>query len=187
MRNIPTMTVFEPVDSVQLRKAMPQIAAHYGPVFIRLLRRNAEAVFDEAYNFQLGRADTLLEGKDAVIFATGIMVAHSLTAAKLLKTEGIDVKVVNIHTIKPIDQDAVISAAQATGAVVTAENHNVIGGLGSAVAEVLSENCPVNMQRVGVLDQFGEVGKSAYLLKRFHLTPDDIADAVRKVLKKKNT
>jgi transketolase len=185
MRNIPTMTVFEPVDAVQLKKAMPQIVEHYGPVYIRLFRRKAEPIFDETYDFKLGRADTIKDGKDVVIFASGLMVHQSLQAAQILEKEGVSARVVNIHTIKPLDADAVIAHAKATGAVVTAENHSIIGGLGSAVAETLSESCPVPMQRVGVRDCFGEVGKLNYLMERFRLTAGDVVAATRTVLAKK--
>ncbi len=185
MRNIPTMTVFEPVDAVQLKKAMPQIVEHYGPVYIRLFRRQAEPIFEESYDFKLGRADTVKDGKDVVIFASGLMVHKSLQAAQILEKEGVSARVVNIHTIKPLDADAVTAHAKATGAVVTAENHSIIGGLGSAVAETLSENCPVPLQRVGVKDTFGEVGKLDYLMERFRLTAEDVASAARTVLAKK--
>jgi len=187
MRTLPTMTIFEPVDSVQLRKAMPQIVAHPGPVYIRLFRRVAESVFDESFEFKLGKAHVLRPGKDAVIFATGMMVHNSILAATVLANEGLDVQVVNIHTVKPLDKGAIIEAARTTGAVVTAENHNIINGLGSAVAEVLVENCPVPLQRVGVKDEFGEVGKKDYLMQRFGLNPEDIAAAVRTAVRRKQS
>lgn len=185
MRTIPEMTIFEPVDATQLAKALPQIAGHYGPVYIRLSRKQAEKIFDDSYRFQLGKADILVEGKAAVIFATGIMVKNALEAAKTLKQEGISVKVINIHTIKPLDIDTVVKAAAETGAVVTAENHNILNGLGSAVAEALIENCPVPMTRIGIKDQFGEVGMFNYLEKRFGLTAMDIGKAVKEVISRK--
>ena len=135
MRTLPGMTVFEPTDSVQLRKALPAIVEHEGPVYIRLFRRQAENVFDDGYEFDLGKADLLRDGSDVTLIASGVCVANALQAAETLAQEGVSARVLNIHTIKPIDADAVIKAASETGALVTAENHNVIGGLGSAVAE----------------------------------------------------
>ncbi len=185
MRTIPDMTIFEPVDATQLEKAIPQIVDHYGPVYIRLFRKQAYKVFDASYRFKLGKADTIIEGKDVVIFATGIMVKHSLEAAEALKQEGISAKVVNIHTIKPLDVEGVVKAASETGAVITAENHNILNGLGSAVAEAFVENCPVPMKRIGIKDRFGEVGMLDYLEKRFELTAVDIGVAVKEVISKK--
>jgi transketolase len=185
MRTIPEMTIFEPVDATQLEQAMPQIAEHKGPLYMRLFRKTADKIFDENYRFQLGKADTIAEGNDAVIFATGLLVKNSVDAADMLKNEGISVKVVNIHTIKPLDSEAVLKAAKETGAVVTVENHNIINGLGSAVAEVLAENCAVPMKRIGVKDSFGEVGPLDYLMERFELTTEDIIKAVKCVIKKK--
>jgi transketolase len=142
-------------------------------------------VFDDNYQFKLGKADTLVDGKDAVIFATGIMMKNALEAASVLKQTGISVKVVNVHTIKPLDFDGVVKAARETGAVVTVENHNILNGLGSAVAEVISENCPVPMRRIGIKDQFGEVGMMDYLEKRFELTALDIVKAANEVIIRK--
>lgn len=186
MRNIPGMTIFEPVDGVQLRKILPQVAAHAGPVYIRLFRRKAEKIFGTSDEFRLGKANRLREGTDATVFATGLMVANSLEAAKQLEKEGIGVRVVNMHTIKPLDVEEVVLAAEETGAVITAENHSIINGLGSAVAEVLAENRPVPMERVGVRDRFGEVGMKDYLMEALGLTAEDIANAVRKAVRRKN-
>ncbi|NSW89683.1 MAG: transketolase family protein [Firmicutes bacterium] len=186
MRTLPGMTIFEPVDGTQLKKAMPQIAAHYGPVYIRLYRRRAFKIFDDGYKFDLWKSDLLLDGKDVTLFVTGILVRSALDAAEILKVKGISAKVVNIHTIKPIDREGVISAARETGAVVTVENHNIIGGLGSAVAEVLIEECPVPMKRIGVADHFGEVGRKEYLFEKYHMTAGDIARAAEEVIAKKN-
>ena len=149
MRTLPGMTVFEPTDSVQLRKALPAIVEHEGPVYIRLFRRQAENVFDDDYEFDLGKADLLRDGSDVTLIASGVCVANALQAAETLAQEGVSARVLNIHTIKPIDSDAVIKAASETGALVTAENHNVIGGLGSAVAEVLAEQRPQGSFRSG--------------------------------------
>ena len=183
MRTLPGMTVFEPTDSVQLRKALPAIVEHEGPVYIRLFRRQAENVFDDDYEFDLGKADLLRDGSDVTLIASGVCVANALQAAETLAQEG--ARVLNIHTIKPIDADAVIKAASETGALVTAENHNVIGGLGSAVAEVLAEQRPTPLERVGVKDHFGQVGKAPYLMGVFGITAADIAKAARKAIARK--
>ena len=185
MRTLPGMTVFEPTDSVQLRKALPAIVEHEGPVYIRLFRRQAENVFDDGYEFDLGKADLLRDGSDVTLIASGVCVANALQAAETLAQEGVAARVINIHTIKPIDADAVIKAASETGALVTAENHNVIGGLGSAVAEVLAEQRPTPLERVGVKDHFGQVGKAPYLMGVFGITAADIAKAARKAIARK--
>ncbi len=185
MRSIPNMVIFEPVDSVQLKQAMPHIINHYGPVYIRMFRKKTEQIFDEKYTFNWCKAEQLKEGSDVVIMATGLMVKESLDAANQLKEEGISVKVLNIHTVKPLDKEAVIQAAKDTGAVVTAENHNIINGLGSAVAEVLTENYPVPMKRIGVKDHFGEVGKMDFLMNKYEMKAKHIIEAVKEVIGKK--
>ena len=185
MRTLPGMTVFEPTDSVQLRKALPAIVEHKGPVYIRLFRRQAENVFDDGYEFDLGKADLLREGSDVTLIASGVCVANALQAAETLAQEGVSARVLNIHTVKPIDAEAVIKAASETGALVTAENHSVIGGLGSAVAEVLAEQRPTPLERVGVKDHFGQVGKAPYLMGVFGITAADIAKAARKAVARK--
>lgn len=181
MRNIPGMIVFEPTDSEQLKKAFPQIMEHYGPVYIRLLRRNAVKIFDENCEFRLGKGIVLKEGRDVSIFASGIMTAEALDAAEILKEEGIDAEIINIHTIKPLDEELVIQSARKTGAVITAENGSIINGLGAAVAECLGENCPTIMKRVGVRDHFGEVGFTDYLQEKYGLKARNIAEAAREV------
>ncbi|WP_306570087.1 transketolase family protein [Faecalispora jeddahensis] len=186
MRNIPGMTVYEPVDSVQLRAAFPQILAHDGPVYIRLLRRPAVRIDSENDEFTLGKASLLREGGDVTILATGIMVAEALLAAEELAGQGISAEVLNVHTIKPFDEEAVLRSAMKTGAVVTAENASVIGGLGSATAECLGENCPVPLRRVGVRDCFGEVGLTDYLKEKFGLTAKEIVRAAHEVTERKN-
>ncbi len=185
MRTLPGMTVFEPTDSVQLRKALPAIVEHEGPVYIRLFRRQAENVFDDGYEFDLGKADLLRDGSDVTLIASGVCVANAFQAAETLAPDGVSARVLNIHTIKPIDAAAVIKAASETGALVTAENHNVIGGLGSAVAEVLAEQRPTPLERVGVKDHFGQVGKAPYLMGVFGITAADIAKAARKAIARK--
>lgn len=185
MRVLPGVTVFEPVDSVQLAQALPQIVKHEGPVYIRMFRKKAESIFGADYKFNWAKGDLLEEGTDVTIIATGIMVKESLEAARLLKEEGISARVINIHTVKPIDQEIIIKAASETGAIVTAENHNIINGLGSAVAEVLVENSPVPMERIGVKDHFGEVGRMPFLMEKFHMLPVDIIAAVKTAIARK--
>lgn len=180
------MTVICPADANEAKAATMAIAEMNGPVYMRLARL-ATPVFegDMVKPFEIGKANVLREGKDVAIFATGLMVSESLAAAEKLAKEGIDAAVINIHTIKPIDADAVIKAASETGALVTAENHNVIGGLGSAVAEVLAEQRPTPLERVGVKDHFGQVGKAPYLMGVFGITAADIAKAARKAIARK--
>lgn len=185
LRSIPNMVIFEPVDNVQLAKSLPQIVDYDGVVYIRMFRKTTPAVFGDDYKFDLFKADMVREGKDVTLFASGIMVAESIKAADLLKAEGIDAEIINIHTIKPIDREAVIKSASKTGAVVTCENHNVIGGLKSAVAEVLVEECLVPMKAIGIQDHFGEVAKIDYLKKKYHMTAEDIVAAAKEVISKK--
>lgn len=186
LRSIPGMVIFEPVDGMQLTGALPKIIDYDGPVYIRLLRTAASSVFDDGYDFDLFKADILREGSDVTLFSTGIMVHESLKAYEVLKQDGISAEVVNVHTIKPIDAETVINSARKTGAVVTCENHNIIGGLKSAVSEVLMEECPVPLRSIGIRDHFGEVGRVDYLKKKYHMTWEDISDAARKVIMFKN-
>ena len=176
LRSIPGIVIFEPVDGVQLAKAMPIIAHYEGPVYLRLLRKAAPPVFADDYEFDLFKADLLLQGRDVTLFASGIMVTAALDAARKLAAQGVSAEVINVHTIKPIDAETVLASVRKTGAAVTCENHNVIGGLRSAVAEVVSESHPVPIKCVGVPDQFGEVSKVDYLLKKFKMTSDDIVE-----------
>ena len=186
MRTVPTMTIFEPCDCVQLRKSVPAMLALKSPVYLRLFRKKPQKIYDDNYQFSFGKADMLADGSDATVIASGIMVWNALQAAEILAKEGVHIRVLNMHTIKPLDQEAVFRAARETGAIVTAENANWINGLGSAVAEVISENdLYVPFLRVGVHDQFGEVGTIDYLMERFHLTPADIASAVRLTISRK--
>jgi len=185
MRNIPGMTIIEPVDTTQLKQALPHIINHDGPVYFRLFRKNAEKVFGDDYKFEWGKADVIKEGTDITILATSIMVRNALDAAELLEKEGISAEVVGVHTIKPIDQETILASAKKTGVVLTAENHSIINGLGSAVAEILVENMPLPMNRVGVKDEFGEVGKMDYLTKRFELGSEDIVKAAKAAIARK--
>jgi transketolase len=185
MRNLPGITIFEPVDGNQLKQAIPHILDHQGPVYIRMFRKQAESIFDESYEFKWLKGDTLRDGSDVTIIASGLMVKEALEACESLKEEGISARVLNIHTIKPIDADLIIKAAKETKAIVTAENHNIINGLGSAVSEVLSENYPVPLKRIGVRDHFGEVGMMPFLMEKFKMLPIDIVEACKEVIAKK--
>ncbi len=185
MRALPNMTVIVPADATETGKAVAAAVVHEGPVYIRLGRPAVPVLFDENYRFRLGRAEILRRGPDAAIFATGIMVYEALKAAETLAGRGVDVTVVNIHTIKPLDVETISSLAMKTGAVVTAEEHSIIGGLGSAVAEALAERCPVPLVRVGIRDRFGESGKPGELLEAFGLTASHIVEAVDLVLQRR--
>ena len=185
MRAIPNMTVIVPADAEETRQAVNRAAEMDGPVYIRLGRPGVPLLFDEKYKFVVGKAVTVAEGTKATVIATGIMVGIALEAAEMLRGQGIDVRVLNMATIKPVDREAIISAARETGAIVTAEEHNIIGGLGSAVAEVTGENCPVPLMRVGVQDTFGESGQPAALLEKYGLTAKNIAAAVKTVIARK--
>lgn len=182
MRNIPGMVIYEPVDSAQLKKIFPQIVKHYGPVYIRLLRRKAIQIFNNHQQFALGKGVLIKEGSDVTIIASGIMVAEALTAEKILRAEGISAEIINIHTVKPLDEEMIIRSAAKTNAVVVAENHSIIGGLGSAAAECLIESCPVPMKRVGVKDHFGEVGLTEFLKEKYGLTKKDIILAAKALI-----
>ena len=186
MRAVPKMVCFEPTDETMIETALPAIIAHNGPVYIRMPRKKQEKVFDEIKDFTLGKAIKICDGKDATIIASGIMVAKAVEAADILKEEGVNVRVLNMHTWKPIDEEAIINAVKETGVLVTAENHSTNGGLGSAVAEVVVEKCPAPIEMVGVRDSFGEVGKLPYLCERFGLTTQDIVGAVRRAINRKN-
>lgn len=176
MRTIPGMTVVNPADATEARAAVEWAINYKGPVYFRFGRYAVPVLFDkESYKFKPGKAVTLAEGKDVSIFATGIMVDMALKARELLAAEGISAAVVNVHTIKPIDREAVVKAAEETGAIVTAEEHNVLGGLGAAVAEVVCETKPVPVLRVGVEDSFGRSGTVPALLELYGLTPENIA------------
>ena len=187
LRSLPRMTVVVPCDAVEAKKATIASAAYPGPVYLRLGRAPVPLITRPEDPFTIGRANTLRVGDDVTIVACGIMVAHALAAADLLAKAGVSARVINLHTIKPIDRAALAQAARDTGAVVTAEEHTVLGGVGSAVAEVLSQEHPVPMRMVGVADRFGTSGDPAELWKAFGLMPEDIAKAVRDVLQLKKT
>ncbi|WIV13468.1 transketolase family protein [Proteiniborus sp. MB09-C3] len=183
MRTIPNMVVLNPADGVEAKAAIMKAAEYKGPVYIRLGRSKVPVIFDEAdYKFEIGKGIKVKDGSDVTIIATGIMVALALEAAEILKKEGLETRVINIHTIKPIDKDIIIEAARETKAIVTAEEHNIIGGLGSAVAEVLVESYPTVMERVGVKDTFGESGNGDELLEKYGLTAEKIVEAARRAI-----
>ncbi|NLW23971.1 MAG: transketolase family protein [Clostridia bacterium] len=185
MRAIPGMTVIVPADGVETYQAVFAASKHEGPVYIRLGRPKVPVIFDENYQFQIGKAAVLREGTDVALIATGIMVNEALEAARLLEQEEIQAQVINVSTIKPLDVETIIKAAQETKAVVTCEEHNVFGGLGSAVAEALVENYPVPMERLGVKDVFGESGKPSQLLEKYGLTAKHIVAAAKRVMNRK--
>ena len=186
MRSVPNMLVINPADDIETEAAIKAVAEMEGPCYVRLGRMAVSRVNDEEnYNFVIGKGITLAEGNDVAIIATGIMVEAALEAKEELAKEGINARVINIHTIKPIDEELIIKAAKETGVIVTAEEHSIIGGLGSAVAEVVSENCPVPVLRVGVKDTFGESGKPNELLEKYGLTSKDIINKVKKALELK--
>ena len=186
MRSVPNMVVINPADDIETEAAIKAVAEMEGPCYVRLGRMAVSRVNDETnYNFVIGKGITLAEGNDVAIIATGIMVEAALEAKGELAKEGINARVINIHTIKPIDEELIIKAAKETGVIVTAEEHSIIGGLGSAVAEVVSENCPVPVLRVGVKDTFGESGKPNELLEKYGLTSNDIVNKVKEVIKLK--
>ena len=186
MRTIPGMTIINPADDVEAKLAVKAAAATKGPFYLRFGRLAVPTVFDSSYKFEIGKGSQLAEGKEVTIVATGLLVAEALKARQILAGDGISARVVNISTIKPIDEEIICKAALETGAIVTAEEHNIIGGLGSAVAEVVCENgCPVPVVRVGVNDVFGKSGPALELLKVFGLTAENIVAKTKKALELK--
>jgi transketolase len=185
MRVIPNMTVIVPSDAVETEKAVVSEANRKGPAYIRLNRVKTPIIFDENYEFNIGKAVKLTDGTDLVVFATGTMVYEALDAYRMLKKENIDVSVINIHTIKPLDENNIIKNAKETGAVITVEEHSIYGGLGGAVAEILGENYPVPMKRIGVNDVFGESGGYEELLKKHGLTAMNIVKSAKELLRMK--
>ncbi len=185
MRSIPGMVIINPADDIEARAAVFAAAEHDGPVYMRFGRLAVPRVFDEDYKFEIGKAVTLREGTDVTIIATGLMVNEAIEASKTLEAEGVSVELINMHTIKPLDKDAVIKAAKKTGCIVTAEEHNIIGGLGSAVAEAVAEEYPVPVVRVGVNDEFGKSGPAVELLHLYGLDADNIVAKAKLAISKK--
>lgn len=182
MRSVPNMTVIVPADGVETEQIIFEVAKYNGPVYVRLGRSAVPTIFDENYKFEIGKGVQVQEGTDATVIACGIMVNEAMKAHDMLKEEGISLRVINMPTIKPIDTDIIIKAAKETKAIITAEEHSIIGGLGSAVSEVVVENCPVPVKRVGVKDTFGESGSPNDLLEKYGLTANDIVKAVKESL-----
>ena len=181
MRLVPGMTVVVPADAKEAEKATFAIAELHGPVYMRTARL-ATPVFEEDYPFEIGKANVLREGKDAAVFACGLMVNEALEAAKLLAAEGIEISVINMHTIKPLDAECVLKYAKECGNVITVEEHSVIGGLGDAVADVLMGNVCCKFKKIGIYDQFGQSGKAADVLREYGLTADQIAAKIKETL-----
>ena len=179
MRSLPNMTVINPADEKEAEEVLKAAVQYYGPVYIRLGRAAVADIHDDHYQFNWGKGEILREGDDVGIIATGIMVEKALAAARILAEEGIRARVINMHTIKPIDRELVLSTARKTGKIVTAEEHSVIGGLGSAVSEVLSQGYPVKQAMVGIQDSFGESGTPAELLQKYGLTVEHIVEAAK--------
>ncbi len=185
MRTLPGMVILNPADAVEARLAVKAAIDYDGPCYLRFGRLAVEQVFDENYKFEIGKGVEIKEGKDVTIIATGLMVDYSLQAAKLLEEDGISARVINMATIKPVDRDIIIKASKETGAIVTAEEHNIIGGLGSAVAEVLCESAPCVMKRIGTKDEFGRSGTPAELFKAYEMTAEDIAKSAKQAIYEK--
>lgn len=181
MRLVPGMTVIVPADAKEARKAVFALAEFQGPAYMRLARL-ATPVFEEDYPFEIGKANVMREGKDAAVFACGLMVNEALEAAKLLAAEGVEISVINVHTIKPIDAACVTEYAEKCGNVVTVEEHSVIGGLGDAVADVLMGKVNCKFRKIGINDQFGQSGKAADVLREYGLTADQIAGRIKETL-----
>ena len=185
MRSLPNMKVLQPADDRETAQAVRYMATHEGPTYIRLTRQKVEDVHDKNYRFEFGKADQLKPGADITLLATGGTVYYTLEAARKLEAEGIQARVINIHTLKPFDTEAIVAAARETGGLVTVEDHNVIGGLGSATAEALCENYPAPLKRIGLQDAFGESGSSQALYAKYGLDSDGIYRQVKQFIRKK--
>jgi len=185
MRAIPGMTVISPADAVSTSALVKLAAEMYGPVYFRLGRLDVPVIYDDNTKFEIGKGIQIRDGNDVTIIATGFMVDPSLKAAEMLSNDGISARVIDIHTIKPLDNDIIIKAAKETGAILTCEEHNLFGGLGSAVSEVVVKNCPVPMDMVGLEDTFGESGKPNELVEKYGLTPENIYNKSKNLLSRK--
>lgn len=186
MRVLPNMTVLVPADATETEQAIRAAVDIKGPVYIRLGRLALPVLFDESYKFEIGKANTVREGSDVTVIACGLMVGPALEAADQLAGQNIKVRVINMGTVKPIDREAIVKAATETGAIVTAEEHSIIGGLGSAVAEVLAQTVPVVQEMVGIKDTFGESGPPVELLEKYGLTANEVAAAVKRAVGRKS-
>ena len=185
MRNIPNMRVIVPADDIETEQVIKAIAYTEGPFYVRLSREKFPRIFDKSYKFKLGKGIVLREGEDVTVVANGVMTSFALLAADILEREGISIEVIHMPTVKPIDVELLVESASKTGAVVTAEEHSIVGGLGSAVAEALVENYPVPVERLGIPDVFGKSGKGWELLHHFKLDEKGIIEKVKKVLERK--
>ncbi len=184
-RSLPNMVVLNPCDAVETEKAVYAIAEHNGPVYMRLTRDKLPIIFDDKYKFQIGKGVVVRKGKHAVIFATGALVPEALKAAEILAAEKIEIIIVNIHTIKPLDEELVVKLAKETGVVITAEDHNIIGGLGTAVADTLAGKFAFKFEKIGLKDSYAESGTPQELYKKYGLSSENIAENVRRLLKSK--
>jgi transketolase len=187
LRSIPNLVVISPADSIEAKKATLAAAEYLGPVAIRLIEPSTPIIYNNDYPFEIGKAVTLKDGKDIAIISTGILVQESLEAAILLKKEKIEARVINLHTIKPLDVKVIKKAALETGAIVTVEDSNISGGIGSLIAEVVSDNYPIPIQRIGVKDRFGQAGNIEELKNEYDLSKEDIIKAVKNTLKRKKS
>jgi len=183
MRTLPNMVIINPADDTEAKAAVEAAIKHDGPVYLRFGRLAVPVLYDDTYKFELGKGVQLKDGNDITIVATGLMVYEAIVAAEELAKDGINARVINIHTIKPIDKDIIIKAAKETGKIVTVEEHSVIGGLGSAVSDVVTESCPVPVIKIGVKDRFGYSGPAVKLLKEFGLCSENIVETVKSALK----
>ena len=182
MNSLPNMTVIVPADHREAMQATKAAAEMYGPVYLRFGRCNTEDIFDDTYKFEIGKGVELKAGNDITVIATGMMVAKALEAAKKLETEGVSVRVINMSTIKPIDREIIVKAAKETKAIITAEEHSIIGGLGAMVSSVVCDECPTRVRMIGVKDVFGQSGTPDELMKKYNLTAEAIVDEVRGLL-----
>jgi transketolase len=185
LRSLPRMTIVVPADPLAVKKLLPQIAAWDGPVYFRLCRNEVPEIFTDAYEPTIGKGITLIDGDDATIIACGVMLARAVEAARQLAQQGIHLRVVEMHTIKPLDTDLVIRCAQQTGAIITAEEHSIVGGLGGAVAECLSQSAPVPLERVGVNDTFTESGPYYELLDKYGMSVEAVVAAAQRAIARK--
>ena len=175
MRTLPNMTVISTSDDVQTKWAVKEISKINGPVYLRLSRLATPIIYDENQKFEIGKAVQIGEGTDATIFATGVTVSEAIMAQRILKEKGINVRVIDVHTIKPIDKEMIVKCAKETKKLISIEDHNIIGGLGSAISEVLTDECPTKLIRLGIKDTFGKSGKATELMKYFGITAEDLA------------
>jgi transketolase len=185
MRAIPNMTIIVPADAVEMKKAVKACVKYNGPVYLRCIRCETPVIFGEDYEFEWNKGVTLRKGKDITIVSTGMMTPEALVAANILENKGVSVRLIHLHTIKPIDKEILIKAAKETNCIITVENHSIIGGLGGAVAEILSENYPTLMKRIGINDTFGESGALDDLFTKYGLTSKNIVKEVKEIIKKK--